>query len=56
MRASARARRVSLVVYANSVTKTEQKRRPVRIVERDIHFLKGYTVFNCDQIEGLPEQ
>jgi len=45
----------SLVVYANSVTKTEQNDAG-EDVERDIHFLKGYTVFNCDQIEGLPEQ
>jgi antirestriction protein ArdC len=45
----------SLVVYANSITKTEQNDAGEDI-ERDIHFLKGYTVFNCDQIEGLPEQ
>jgi antirestriction protein ArdC len=45
----------SLVVYANSVTKTEQNDAG-EDVERDIHFLKGYTVFNCDQIAGLPEQ
>ena len=44
----------SLVVYANSITKTEQNDAG-EDVERDIHFLKGYTVFNCDQIEGLPE-
>src|SRR5439155_12664225 len=25
-------------------------------VARDIHFLKGYTVFNVEQIEGLPAQ
>ena len=45
----------SLVVYANSVTKTEQNEAG-EDVERDIHFLKGYTVFNVEQIEGLPEQ
>jgi antirestriction protein ArdC len=45
----------SLVVYANSVTKTEQNGAG-EDVEREIHFLKGYTVFNCDQISGLPEQ
>ena len=45
----------SLVVYANSVTKTEQNDAG-EDVEREIHFLKGYTVFNCDQIEGLPAQ
>ena len=45
----------SLVVYANSITKTEQDDAG-EDVEREIHFLKGYTVFNCDQIEGLPER
>src|SRR5258708_36204849 len=45
----------SLVVYANSVTKTEENDAG-EDVAREIHFLKGYTVFNCDQIEGLPEQ
>jgi hypothetical protein len=25
-------------------------------VARDIHFLKGYTVFKVEQIDGLPEQ
>jgi antirestriction protein ArdC len=45
----------SLVVYANSITKTEQNDAGEDI-EREIHFLKGYTVFNCDQIEGLPAQ
>lgn len=25
-------------------------------MERDIPFIKGYTVFNVDQIEGLPDQ
>jgi antirestriction protein ArdC len=44
----------SQVVYANSITKTEQNDAG-EDVERDIHFLKGYTVFNCNQIEGLPE-
>jgi antirestriction protein ArdC len=44
----------SLVVYANAVTKTEQNNAG-EDVEREIHFLKGYTVFNVDQIEGLPE-
>jgi antirestriction protein ArdC len=44
----------SLVVYANSVTKTEQDDAGEDI-ERQFHFLKGYTVFNVEQIEGLPE-
>ncbi len=43
----------SLVVYANSITKTEDTDDGA--VERDIHFMKGYTVFNVEQIENLPE-
>src|SRR5215472_13373791 len=45
----------SLVVYANSVTKTEQSDAG-EDVEREIRFLKGYTVFNVEQIQGLPDQ
>ena len=44
----------SLVVYASSVTATERDDSG-EDVERPIHFLKGYTVFNIEQIEGLPE-
>lgn len=44
----------SLVVYADRITKTEQNEKG-EDVERDIPFMKGYTVFNVDQIEGLPE-
>ena len=46
----------SPVVYANSITRTETDTDSGAEVERDIHFLKGYTVFNVEQIEGLPEQ
>tara|TARA_R110000787_G_scaffold112700_5_gene221624 strand:+ start:54 stop:983 length:930 start_codon:yes stop_codon:yes gene_type:complete len=42
------------VVYASRFTKTETDSRGDE-VERDIPFLKTYTVFNCDQIEGLPD-
>ncbi|MBI4382799.1 MAG: DUF1738 domain-containing protein [Nitrospinae bacterium] len=45
----------SLVVYANSLTKTETDETG-QDVEREIHFLKGYTVFNAQQIDGLPER
>ncbi|RTM09665.1 MAG: DUF1738 domain-containing protein [Hyphomicrobiales bacterium] len=45
----------STVVYASRFTKTEVDAHGGE-VERDIPFLKAYTVFNCDQIEGLPEQ
>ena len=44
----------SLVVYANSITKTVDDGAGNE-VERDIPFMKGYTVFNVEQIEGLPE-
>ena len=43
------------VVYASRFTKTETDSRGDE-VERDIPFLKTYTVFNCDQIDGLPDQ
>jgi antirestriction protein ArdC len=43
----------SLVVYANKVTRTEQNDKGEDI-DREIPFLKGYTVFNAEQVEGLP--
>ncbi len=43
-----------LVVYANTITRTEAQEDGSE-EERTIPFLKGYTVFNTDQIEGLPE-
>lgn len=43
----------SLVVYANRITKTETGENG-EDVEREIPFMKGYTVFNVEQIEGLP--
>ncbi|MEP7308808.1 MAG: zincin-like metallopeptidase domain-containing protein [Acidobacteriota bacterium] len=46
----------SPVVYANSITRTETDTDSGVDVARDIHFLKGYTVFNVEQIEGLPTQ
>lgn len=51
----ARARKARSVVYANSITKTDENDAGEKI-EREIHFLKGYTVFNVEQSEGLPEQ
>ncbi|PDT80876.1 zincin-like metallopeptidase domain-containing protein [Sinorhizobium sp. BJ1] len=42
------------VVYASRFTRTEKDASGGEI-ERDVPFLKAYTVFNCDQIEALPE-
>ncbi len=44
----------TLVVYANTITRTEELENGSE-EERTIPFLKGYTVFNTDQIEDLPE-
>jgi len=44
----------SLVVYSNTFTRTEEDAEG-KEVEHEIPFLKGYTVFNFEQIEGLPE-
>lgn len=44
----------SLVVYANSITKTETNEKG-EDTECEIPFMKGYTVFNVEQVEGLPE-
>lgn len=45
----------SLVVYADRFTMTEQNDKG-EDVEREIPFMKAYTVFNVAQIEGLPER
>ena len=44
----------SVVVYASRFTKTETDGNGDE-VERDVPFLKAYTVFCVDQIDGLPE-
>lgn len=43
----------TLVVYAGALTKTEANDNGEE-QEREIRFLKGYSVFNVEQIEGLP--
>lgn len=43
----------SLVVYANSIKKTEKDDQGEE-VEQDIFFMRGYTVFNAEQVDGLP--
>lgn len=46
--------RGNLVVYANTITKLESQDDGSE-EERKIPFMKGYSVFNVEQIEGLPE-
>ncbi len=43
----------SLVVYADRITRTETDDNGEE-TEHSIPFLKGYTVFNCEQIDNLP--
>jgi antirestriction protein ArdC len=43
-----------LVVYANSITRTETDAKGEE-TEREIPYMKGYTVFNAEQCDGLPE-
>ena len=45
----------SLVVYADRFTKKETDDQGAES-EREIPFMKGYTVFNLEQIDGLPAQ
>jgi antirestriction protein ArdC len=45
----------SLVVYADKIIRSETDRETGEEAERAIPFMKGYTVFNVEQIEGLPE-
>jgi antirestriction protein ArdC len=44
-----------LIVYADRITRTETDAKGEE-VERSIPFMKGYTVFNVEQCEGLPAQ
>lgn len=43
----------ALVVYANAIERTENDKGEE--IERRIPFVKGYSVFNADQIDGLPD-
>jgi antirestriction protein ArdC len=44
----------ALVVYANSITKTAQDEATGEESEHKIPYMKGYTVFNVEQIDDLP--
>lgn len=45
----------SLVVYADKITRTETDGATGEESTRAIPFMKGYTVFNAEQIEGLSD-
>ncbi len=47
--------RGSIVVYASTFSKSEADEATGKESERDVPFMKGYTVFNAEQVEGLPE-
>lgn len=44
----------SLVMYANTFTKTQTNEETGQDEEQEIPYMKPYTVFNVEQIEGLP--
>jgi antirestriction protein ArdC len=44
----------SFVVYVSKLTRTETDADTGEEAARDIPFMKGYTVFNVEQIDGLP--
>ncbi|MFP7675135.1 ArdC family protein [Marivita sp. S0852] len=46
--------RGNAVVYANTITRTEEQEDGSEAI-REIPFMKAYTVFNVEQIEGLPK-
>ena len=46
----------SLVVYANTITRTETDEESGEETAQEIPFMKGYTVFNVERIDGLPAQ
>jgi len=45
----------SPVVYANTLTRTETDENTGEEIDQTIPFMKGYTVFNVEQVEGLPD-
>jgi hypothetical protein len=45
----------SLVVYADTITRTETDAETNEQSARDIHYMKGYMVFNAEQIDGLSD-
>lgn len=48
--------KASLSVYADTITRTERNEATGEESPHDIHYMKGYSVFNVEQIDGLPER
>lgn len=46
----------SPVVYASAINRSEENPETGEAEDRSIPFLKSYTVFNVEQIDGLPER
>lgn len=46
----------TLVVYADRIKRAEVDEETGEASEREIPFMKGYTVFNAEQIDGLPDR
>lgn len=44
----------TLVVYADRIKRNDINEETGESAEREIPFMKGYTVFNCEQIDSLP--
>jgi antirestriction protein ArdC len=44
----------TLVVYSDRITRSETDAETGETTQRDIPFMKGYTVFNTAQIDSLP--
>jgi antirestriction protein ArdC len=44
----------SLTVYADTITRSEIDAQTGEENPQEIHYMKGYTVFNVEQIDGLP--
>jgi len=45
----------SLTVYASTLTRSATDTKTGEEIEAAIHYMKGYTVFNVAQIDGLPQ-
>jgi antirestriction protein ArdC len=46
----------SLTIYADKITHTETDSASCTEPDREFHYMKGYTAFNVEQIDRLPER